>query len=316
MPAKQRPCSTKFPPQTGLVRATLLCLCLAPSLLHAAASPSHPSSVPPLNDEEAQALVKQVLRVELDAAQSAPLDHPMQYRLRKTSPRYSSTKLIIETKDGDVARLIEVNNAPLSSESQQAEAVRLQSLLDDPSLQRHRQDREQGDAERARKIMRALPDAFLYQYAGIVDTPHGPSYRLSFQPNPKFDPEDIEAQALKGMAGELWIDAAQHRVTRLQGRRIHDVDYGWGIVGKLDEGGTLLLEQSEIGQSGIGDHQWRTTHMVLVMNARLLIKSVKLDTTLELTDYTPVPTGLTYQQAIQTLRAISPPLPAPASNAK
>jgi hypothetical protein len=252
-------------------------------------------------------MIKRVLHTELESAQDAA--HPMQYHLRKMSPRLSTTKLIVETKDGDVARLLAVNDAPLSPESQQTEDTRLQGLLNDPSLQRHRQEREQGDAERARKVMRALPDAFLYQYAGIVDTPHGPSYRMSFQPNPNFDPEDLEAQVLKGMAGELWIDIAQQRVTRLEGKRIHNVDYGWGILGKLDEGGTLLLEQADIG-----GHQWRTTHMVLVMNARFLIKTVKLDTTLDLSDFTPVTPGIGYQKAIEILRAQSPvPTPAPAA---
>ena len=38
--------------------------------------------------------------------------HPMRYRLRKTSPRFTSTKEIFETKDGAVARLIAVNDRP------------------------------------------------------------------------------------------------------------------------------------------------------------------------------------------------------------
>jgi hypothetical protein len=281
----------------------------APAAAPAVVAPSVAAqSVATLTNDEAQALVKRVLAVELEAAQNGPIDHPMQYHLRKTSPRYSSAKLIIETRDGDVARLLEVNGAPLSPESEQNEAARLQALLDDPSLQHHRQEREQGDAERARKIIHALPDAFLYQYSGIVDTPHGPSYRLSFQPNPKFDPEDLEAQALKGMAGELWIDVAQKRVTRLEGKRIHDVDYGWGILGKLDEGGTLLLEQADVGEG-----QWRTTHMVLVMNARLLVKTIKLDTTLELSDYVPVQSGISYKDAIKILRKNDPPAQPPAA---
>jgi hypothetical protein len=236
-----------------------------------------------------------VLKTEIDAAEDT--SHPMQYRLHKSSPRLSTTKQIVETKDGDVARLVAINDGPLSQQDEDAEAARLQSLLNDPNLQRHRQEREQGDTERARKVIRALPDAFLYSYAGIAETPQGPSYRLSFQPNPKFDPQDLEAQVLKGMAGELWIDVAQQRVTRLEGKRIRDVDYGWGILGKLDQGGTLLLEQADVGS-----HQWRTTHMVLVMNARLLVKTIKLDTTLELSQFTPV-TPMTYQQAIQMLDA-------------
>ena len=228
----------------------------------------------------------------------------MQYRLHKVSPRYATTKQIIETKDGDVARLLSINNGPLSPQDEQNEEPRLQGLLNDPSLQRHRQQREQGDTERARKVIRALPEAFRYTYAGIGETPQGPSYRLSFQPNPSFDPQDLEAQVLKGMAGELWIDIAQHRVTRLEGKRIHDVDYGWGILGKLDQGGSLLLDQTDVG-----NHQWRTTHMVLVMNARFLIKTVKLDTTLDLSQFEPVPAGITYQKAIQMLEPHDKPSP-------
>jgi len=224
----------------------------------------------------------------------------MQYRLRKMSPRVATTKMIVETKDGDVAHLIAINDGPLSAQDQQNEDARLQGLLADPAQQRHRMEREQGDSQRARKIIRALPDAFLYAYAGIVDTPQGPSYRMTFQPNPNFDPQDLEAQVLKGMAGELWIDAAQQRVTRLQCKRIKDVDYGFGILGKLDQGGTLLLEQADIG-----NHQWRTTHMVLVMDARFLIKTVKLDTTLDLSQFSPVAAGLSYQQAIQLLESQS-----------
>jgi hypothetical protein len=274
---------------------------LAAALLSAAGvcaprAAAQPASAPQLSNDEAQAMVKRVLQTELNAATDT--SHPMQYRLRKMSPRVATTKMIVETKDGDVAHLIAINDNPLSATDQQSEETRLNTLLSDPGLQRHRMEREQGDSQRARKIIRALPDAFLYTYAGLADAPQGPSYRLTFQPNPNFDPQDLEAQMLKGMAGELWIDVAQQRVTRLQCKRIKDVDYGFGILGKLDQGGTLLLEQADIG-----NHQWRTTHMVLVMDARFLIKTVKLDTTLDLTEFSPVAAGLSYQQAIQLLES-------------
>jgi len=32
------------------------------------------------------------------------------------------------------------------------------------------------------------------------------------------------------MTGELWIDAAQERVVRLEGHLQRDVDFGWGIL--------------------------------------------------------------------------------------
>ncbi len=272
-----------------------LALALLAGNLSAAPQAAHPTT---LSNEEIQSMVRRVLQTEMQQAQAPTQgsDHPMQYRLHKTSPRLSTTKLIVETKDGDVARLVAVNDLPLSPASQQAENVRLDTLLNDPSLQRHRQQREQGDADRVRKVIRALPDAFLYQFAGIVQTPQGACYRLIFHPKPGFDPEDLEAQMLKAMAGELWIDIAQQRVTRIEGKRLKDVDFGWGILGKLDQGGSLLLQQADVG-----NHQWRTSRMVLVMNARILFKVVKLDTALEMTDFAPVAPDLNYKQAIHIL---------------
>jgi hypothetical protein len=286
---------------TARLLVSLSILGASPVLLAQPAQPPPPQvSTPPapatLTNDESQALVRRVLHTELEAAQD--LTHPMQYRLHKVSPRLATTKLIVETRDGDVARLEAVNGLPLSPVGQQNEETRLQTLLNDPGLQRHRQEREQSDTERARKIMRALPDAFIYTYAGTAATPQGPSYRLSFQPNPRFNPQDLEAQVLKGMAGELWIDVAQQRVTRLEGKRIRDVDYGWGVLGRLDAGGTLLLEQDDIG-----NHQWRITHMVLAMNAKLLFKVVKLDTTLEMSQFSPVTSGIGYQEAVRMLLA-------------
>ena len=56
----------------------------------------------------------------------------MRYRLRKTSPRLTSTKEIFETKDGAVARLILINDKPLSAADEQKEDARLDALLERP----------------------------------------------------------------------------------------------------------------------------------------------------------------------------------------
>jgi len=244
-------------------------------------------------------MVRRVLKIEDISIH--PTTHLMRYRLCKRSPRLATTKWIVETQDGDVAHLVAFNDQPLSPDRQQLEDNRIHALLSDPALQRHRLQREAQDSERLRKIIHALPDAFLYHYADILNTPQGAVYRLIFQPNPAFNPVDLETQVLKAMAGELWIDVASQRVTRLQCTRIRDIEYGWGFFGKLDKGGSLLIEQQNIGAN-----QWRITRMVLAMNARLLFKPVQLDTTLEMSDYAPVPSGIDYRQGISILEQLPP----------
>jgi hypothetical protein len=55
----------------------------------------------------------------------------------------------------------------------------------------------------------------------------------------------VEAAILRGMAGKVRIDQAPARLTRLDAHLISNVDFGWGILGKLDEGGTIQIEQPD-----------------------------------------------------------------------
>jgi hypothetical protein len=249
-----------------------------------------------LTPVQAQALVDRALASELRAAQDA--SHPMRYRLRKTSPRLTSTKDILETRDGDVARLVSIFDKPLNQADEQQEQARLDALLNDPSRQRHRKQGEEGDLGIVLKLLRMLPDAYLYQYAGAGAGLAGRVEKFSFRPNPNFSPPDLETQALKAMTGEIWIDAAQERVTRLEGHLEQDTDYGWGILGKLDKGGWIVIEQADMG-----GRQWRIARFQMKMNMRILFKTKNIDTAEEMTGYAPLPAGLGYQDAIRMVRA-------------
>jgi hypothetical protein len=244
---------------------------------------------------EEQSLVQQALANEVSAAKDS--QHPMCYRLRKSSPRLTTTKEICETADGAVARLVSVNDAPLSATDEQREQTRLDQLLSDPGKQRHRKQSQDQDTARALKVLRSLPNAFIYEDEGPVEGSSGAVEKFRFKPNPKFDPPDLETQVLTQMAGELWIDRAQERVTRLDGRLQQDVDFGWGILGRLYKGGSILIEQADVG-----DHQWRVVHFDRKMSARVVLKTKSFDTTEDASQFVTVPQGLKYQQAIAMLR--------------
>jgi len=244
---------------------------------------------------QAQALVDRALATEVRAAQDS--SHPMRFRLRKSSPRLTTTKEIIETRDGAVARLVAVSDRPLTPDEEQAEQARLDALLNDPSRQQHRKQSEQGDFGIVLKLLRMLPKAFLYQYEGTGVGPNGPVQKFSFHPNPQFSSPDVYTQALTAMTGEVWIDATAERVTRLEGHLQQDTDYGWGLLGKLNKGGWVVLEQAAVfGQ------QWRIARFQMKMNLRVLFKNKVIDTTEAMSAYTPAPPGIDYRQAIRMLR--------------
>jgi hypothetical protein len=249
-----------------------------------------------LTPTQAQALVTRVLAVELRAAQDT--SHPMRYRLHKSTPRLTTTKEMVETRDGDVARLVSVNNQPLSPADEQKEETRLSALWNDSSLQQRRKRSEEKDASRALNILRQLPLAFLYQFAGTGMAPSGPVNKFSFKPNPRYSPPDIESELLTAMTGEIWIDAAQERVVHLEGHLQQDKNFVWGILGQLNKGGWIAIDQADVGR-----HQWRTVRMRLKMTGRVFFKTKSFDSDQEYTNFSPIPAETDYRQAIQMLRS-------------
>jgi hypothetical protein len=261
---------------------------------------ANPQTAQPI---DGAALVRRAIQNREDAAK---VHRPLRYLLRKTGGHRDTTKDIIETAQGDVARLIAINNQPLTAEADQAELERLHTLANHPEIQEHRHQRELKDAARMNRLMRLLPDAFLYRDRGTTPCPSssGICHHLTFSPNPTFEPPDVEANIFRGLAGEVWIDQAQERLTRLDAHVIANVDFGWGILGKLDKGGTIQLEQSDIG-----GHDWELTTLKLNLKGKaLLIKSLDIQQTEQATHFSQVPPNVDYREAIQLLENSRAPI--------
>jgi hypothetical protein len=227
---------------------------------------------------------------------------PVRFLLFKEDVKGSTLKEVVQTRDGSVARLIAINGKPLTAEQESLENARLQRLLDQPDLQDRRKKREKEDAERAKKIMHVMPDAFLYTYVGMVSGPNGPAVRLSFKPKPGFDPPDQETKVAVGIQGELWIDQAQERMVRLDAHLFQDVDFGWGILGRLYKGGSIRIENADVG-----NHNWQLQRMKLDLSGKaLMVKTLTFRITENGTAYEPVPRELSYKDGIRLLQSKAP----------
>ncbi len=277
-------CSSRF------FLSALLALAL---LTDASAQSQPPESM------DATALVRRAVQHRLDAEKS---HHPVRYLVHRTDERHDTTKLIIETVDGDVARLVAIDGKPLSTMADRAELNRLDTQANHPEMQEHRHKSEQKDAERIDRLLALLPDAFLYRFEGMAACGAGPCYRMSFTPNPQFTPPDMEADLLRGIAGEVWIDPAQERLTRLDGHFIADVEFGFGIIGKLNKGGTVLLEQTDVG-----GHDWELTRLTLhVTGKALMVKPLSFQISEEASGFAQIAPRLRYRDAIQLLKQTEP----------
>lgn len=248
-------------------------------------------------------LVRQTVANEIAANNDSAIKH--MFRSRKQTPRGTQTHLYVETKDAMAGMLIAQNDHPLSPEQQKAENDHLSWLINNPDQLRKKRVREKEDADRTMRMVKALPNAFRYEYAGTQ--PGEPNIgkagdelvRLKFTPNPGYSPPSREEQVFAGMEGYVLIDVAEKRIAKIDGTLFRQVSFGWGIIGHLDKGGYFRVQQADVG-----DGAWEITAMALKMTGKILMfKSISVNSDEILSDFQRVPGDLPFAKGVELLKA-------------
>jgi hypothetical protein len=226
------------------------------------------------------------------------------FRGTKTTPKGSTTRLYVETKDVTAGLVIAYNGIPLTPEQRQVEEARVERFINDPEELKKKREQEHDNAERTLRIMRAMPDAFLFEYAGEESGSEGigrigaPLVKLKFRPNPSFQPPTRVEEVLTGMQGYVLLDAAHDRLASIDGTLFKEVAFGWGILGHLDRGGRFLVQQQEVG-----DNLWEISGMTLNFTGKILLfKNLSIVSTEIFSDFKQVPSDLTFAQALELLK--------------
>jgi hypothetical protein len=273
----------------------LLLLVLALNLGTRTAAESLPVIAP-------QELIRRAVENEMRSNNQAP---KYMCRQRKETPAGSQTKLMVETRDAMVGMVVAYNDQPLDQEQRRAEYGRIERFLHEPAELDRKRKQEKDNAERVNLILKALPEAFLYEYDGTETGRPGVGkagdqlLRLKFRPNPRYDPPTRVEQVLVGMQGVVLVDAQKQRIARIDGTLFKDVGFGWGILGHLDRGGHFEVDQTSIDD----DHHWTIARMDLAFTGKILLfKSINIKSTETFSDFHPVPPDLTFAQGIQLLK--------------
>jgi hypothetical protein len=266
-------------------------------------APGFAQSIAAAQDTSPAALVRAAVENEMAAATNTAVKH--MFRDRKQTPRGSQTKLYLETTEAMAGLLIANDDKPVSPEQMQNELNHLQHLVADRDDLRRKAKQEHEDAEHTLRIVKALPDAFLYEFDGTEPSqPNlgklgGDLVRLKFRPNPHYSPPSHIEQALLGMRGYLLIDKGAKRIARIDGTLFREVSFGWGILGHLDKGGSFVVEQAEVG-----DGTWQITRMRLNFTGKImLVKNFTVKTEEIFCDFRRVPDSTTFAKGVELLKA-------------
>ena len=184
------------------------------------------------------------------------------YRENDITPEKNAVYMSIETPQGTLRRLIELNGRPLSPQAAAIETRRIQNYVNDPSAQAKARRAAEHDGAQAEELLKMLPDAFLW----TKGSDNGDLMTLNFRPNPNFNPPDMQSRVLGIMAGELIVSKDGHRIRTLRGKLTDDILIGWGILGKLNRGGTFDVERRVVG-----DGRWQITETHVHIGGHALI---------------------------------------------
>ena len=206
------------------------------------------------------------------------------WKEKDVKPKGTSVRQLVETPNGVLGRTIEKDGHPLTPEEVLAEDARVNRLLD-PEQMKAKAKEQKEDEDRTLKMLHAIPDAFIFTYAEKTKAPNGDELvHITFEPNPDFDPPSRECLVFEGMRGDMFVDATETQLAKIDGTLFKDVTIGWGILGRLDKGGRFVVEQQEVYK----DH-WDQTHMILdFVGKALIFKTVKIKEESTAWDFHPV----------------------------
>ena len=237
------------------------------------------------------------------AANNSSMKH--MFRSRKQTPQGSQTRLYVETEQATAAMTIAYNDKSLAPDQLRNEETRLAELAASPEQLSRKHAQEAENAQHSLAIMKAMPEAFLYQYDGEIAGKDGVGgngnrlIRLKFRPNSAYRPPSHVEQVLVGMQGFLVIDPVEKRIAQIDGTLFKEVAFGWGILGHLDKGGHFLVEQRDVGNDS-----WEISQMSLAFTGKILLfKSLTIKSDETFGDFRRVPDGTTLAQGVELLKA-------------
>jgi hypothetical protein len=262
-------------------------------LMAASALPLCAQTAPGVADarQPAMQLVRDVVYNE---AQDRERDSHWEYRTDSVTPEKRVVREQVETDKGPVFRMMEVNGVALDGAEQAKEEQRIEAYIHDPAQVARVAQAHAEDENRVAATLQLMPDALLWEY---LPSSNDEVAELAFRPNPAFNPPTYEARLIHGLSGTATVNVRLKRLMDMRGTVAERVDFGYGILGHVDKGGSF-----ELHRRPVNDAHWKTDVVDIHLQGKILmLKTLTKDERETRSDFRPVPGGTTLSQAKEML---------------
>jgi len=208
--------------------------------------------------------------------------------IEKRTGKQTLTQLQVETKDGPLYRLLLVDGATLDAGQRKQDDARIGRLMKDPRPVLKLKQAEDEDELKLQRLLSLMPQAFVYEMDGAEEN----LLRVKFRPNPDYNPPTYEARVIHSLAGTVLIDADHKRLARVAGQLVNRVEFGYGLLGRIDSG-SVEFERVEVGPQ-----QWKTALINIHFSGRAVIfKTISKEQYERRSDFRPVSNDLSLSDA-------------------
>ncbi len=169
---------------------------------------------------------------------------------------------VVETDDGPLRRLLAVDGQALSAQAANLETNRIHQLAGDPDAFRREYAAHKDDELHATTLLVLLSKAFIL-------TPDGEEAgctRFKFRPDPNFQPGTYEERVGHAMVGTVSLQQPVNRLCYMQATIASPVEFGFGLFGKIAQGGGFRLKRQQIDGK-----DWKSSEIHVDISGRILL---------------------------------------------
>lgn len=201
---------------------------------------------------------------------------------------------VVETQDGVLRRLLAVDGVALSERAAEAESRRIDEVVANPEEFRKMNSSVRDDEVHAVHLLQLMPKAFLLSADGEEDG----CTRIAFRPNPAFEPSTYEERVVQVLAGTVSVAEPADRLCHLQAHFTRPVEFGFGLLGRLDSDGSFDLTRRKVDPA-----RWKSADIRVHIQGRvLLLKSLSKEQDARRTDIRAISKEISLAEAARLSR--------------
>ena len=166
-------------------------------------------------------------------------------------------------------KLVLINGKPLEPARAADEKKKLEQAIsgrqgESDQQRAQRMAKYEADQKRNHLMMEQMTKAFDFKLAGETRLEGHEVYVLKATPHKGYRPPNMQAQALTGMEGKLWIDESSFQWVRVEAEVIHPVSIE-GFLAKVERGTHFEVEKGPVASD-----VWLPKHFSMRSHAKVL----------------------------------------------